>query len=747
MSRKNLSPRYRQQDYRPKVYQQNSFKLGSYNDLPTTEVPSTATHLLYNTISRGSIVDSRMGTKRWGNPVENKTSARLPDYVFSKSIIMTTLAPDKTRQWIFNNWVLQQNAVGDYLTYYYNGKYISEKIISVDHNTGEGCFTETFNYDNITIANVNVGYPLGGIIYDDNSDRVFIAMGPDFYYCDGYYMESWNKLPFIGSLDSRPSYGITSFDIKNKTVYGFNSNGLYKVIADATTPYFIKTNTPIPTKRIEHVDADIDNPEMPADVFPSGVTPYARKRVYTMSRLLEPGSKQRNELDKPPIWETGGVSTDNDANIDFGIYWSEFECSPEHPHDNITLYPAENSNQATHYSLYGTFNIERQEGIKEDGNNPEELIWELDIPVLNVFETTIFQEPGPDTYVLKLANSGIFPNYISDYDLNTDYKIINTDPALSGVIGPINYNITGIDRGTNHIDISTTYDLGNVGDTVFITMGVENTGVVNIYNDVITFTSMSHPPIEGDTIYIDTYPVTLTETLQYGPTEFIFKFTSPLNNFSDGIYNVAYNLAPRNVQSILTDSDLRARQEVRPMLMRFWTPIQNGALGVVHSAFCFIAQQDEVRLEYSQLSKGFEYLIGYHNKSFQFDELEDTISEISKFSTFVSVKCKTSTVSIPITKYTRSGYPSVGRFVYVLDMTTTVSNSIGSTGVGSSAKILGEDIEMVITNEPGLRIFDGNKYSENLFSEKLMTKLKLLISNYSTTYASDLGFVVFGRQE
>lgn len=65
---------------------------------------------------------------------------------------------------------------------------------------------------------------------------------------------------------------------------------------------------------------------------------------------------------------------------------------------------------------------------------------------------------------------------------------------------------------------------------------------------------------------------------------------------------------------------------------------------------------------------------------------------------------------------------------------------------GSLANIdIGRHI--MITNEPATRIFDGNRYSENIASQRLMEELRSLNMATSAIYHAICGYVFWGNNQ
>jgi len=744
MTRRNVLPVLRRSEYKLKNYMQESFRTGMYNDPPTTEVPSTSVHYLYNTLSRGGYLETRSGTREWGNYETNVPALPLPDFVENVQASTWMDSPDDLeRVWDFSIEI-EGLVVGDYITYEQPGTFtrVSEKITWIDpndvtivHTESRWCIAGVFNLF------VSVGAPLDGMYYEKKHDKVVVCTGHKFFVSNNYTMTEWREAILLGLTDDpdvmaglTPARGTTTFVSKDGVVYAFNANGLYRVDVGKEFPTALKTNTGVPVERLEDKNVDEINPEKPYN----DTYKFGRKRVYTYCRLADT-MVPRNKSKKQPEWESGGVQIDEDNKRDFGAVWSVDPCSPDNPHVVSMLVPPTDEQHLTHYRVYSTLNIDKETGIKYEGNNPEELIWEIDVPVVNSFKG-LSEGPVVAPQVYRINAGVVDHEFISEKG-----PAIVVEATTSGVLNKYEGNFE-FGYGTEYLDIILPGATLTDGEEYIVLAGAKEAGRVTYENGVITFDSSTVDDaslllVPGTMVYSNTAVFTVIEKTG----AYKFKVSSGVNT-SDGEYIVGWGeLTERSIYSTVTDTDLLARIESWPMVMRFWEPLQSGELGTINGAFCFVGAIGDGRVEYSQMTKGFEYLMGQHNPIFQYTELDDALSEITSMASSVILKCKTSTVYLTTSKYTTGGYPNVGRSVFIIQYEYTASDSIGTNGVGCSVRVPGENKEMVLTNEPALRLFDGKNYGDNLLEQKLMTKLQELKGEYACTYTKDLGFVFWGR--
>ncbi len=102
-----------------------------------------------------------------------------------------------------------------------------------------------------------------------------------------------------------------------------------------------------------------------------------------------------------------------------------------------------------------------------------------------------------------------------------------------------------------------------------------------------------------------------------------------------------------------------------------------------------------------------------------------------------------SLLSVPLNTFTTERNDATGEAWLKLSSQNELDANVGSTDFGGSVKT-DEGVEMVITNEPAIRMFDGQKYSENLATDRIMGELQKLNSVYAASYDPINGFIFWG---
>lgn len=749
--RHNFEQRSREQAERSITRNQNDFAFGVYNDIPSSEIPERGVYYLNNLQNLGFSVQTRSGTRNWGNYKTSEASVQFPNIADGISL-SSVISGQGRRTWTStSDNTFSVLDIGNFIVRQLDGKTVSEEIlVYVDDKT---VTTRTSTSDTGETEVVSIGGPLNGWLYSDVWDRVIALVGDVVFVSKDRYMTEWYKAQFIGipnGLDSltttAPTNAISTFEEYNNAIYFFNSGGIYKVEMSSYPYCFYKVNTSCPKRKIGDTGNLSTEPELP-----DGTEQYlyGRKRSYTISRLSGEGERDHRSPNVTIEWESGGVIVDETQDRDYGVSWEYPKANyPADPDDGSRAFPRvptvpygsilaeEDSIHATHLTVYGSLNIHPEYGISRSGNEPELLIFEEDIPVVTVVNISVgaFLRSTP---------------FIDYYELGSGGEDVPDNIATSNGFASVDGEtvVVGIDKDAGEMSFTKTTGI-NVGDVLAISFGSDipikatklgsniTIDLVGSEKDITELLQYGMPIYwsDGSIDYIKEY-ISNTEIVIWEGT------TQPSGKLSGALFS------PRElkVTPSVSDADLKVRSEVRFMQSRFWTPVENSDLGVISGGFCFFARSNTEIVKYTQLSQKFEYFIGYHNEPLQNIAItNDVVKELRGFDNLVAIRCSGSTKAVSSSDYTSNEYAN-SRYVFVVNNINETSKTIGSSGVGSSAKIFGTNSEWVITSEPALRMFDGINYGENVLDNKLMNKLLELQNSYSTWHDPNWGLIWWGR--
>lgn len=165
--------------------------------------------------------------------------------------------------------------------------------------------------------------------------------------------------------------------------------------------------------------------------------------------------------------------------------------------------------------------------------------------------------------------------------------------------------------------------------------------------------------------------------------------------------------------------------------------------------FIFVAPRGGKTISYGQIGYGLDYQMGYYNPRFQYENLDDVIVALRKLPDILVILCSTKTRRIPVNISKSVPIPGTDAIVSVVTGITDVDEDIGCVDEGSIGEF-GESALIFITNEPGLRVFDGYRYGPNMLIDQqtrdwmIRDDFRNLQSAVSAFYDADEGYVVFG---
>jgi hypothetical protein len=185
---------------------------------------------------------------------------------------------------------------------------------------------------------------------------------------------------------------------------------------------------------------------------------------------------------------------------------------------------------------------------------------------------------------------------------------------------------------------------------------------------------------------------------------------------------------------------------VYSLIQRFWAPLPSCDIGCITAGMMWTADSDTNDMDYSQMIRGYEYLSGYHNPAKQTTSFTDQIRAIKECRDYLVVFCSNSTHGISLNTFNTDTIPEVGTEVTTISGQTVLDKNIGLHDSGSIAAIPNGGY-LLITNEPGVRMFDGSQYSEDYAEDRLTKTLRTLQAGMACIYNAITGFVFWGLDE
>lgn len=380
------------------------------------------------------------------------------------------------------------------------------------------------------------------------------------------------------------------------------------------------------------------------------------------------------------------------------------------------LTPPANEQQWTHYSIYGTKDSGDTYGILNDRN---QYVWIDDIPVMKAFSA------ARDVLGNIVASNGTFE--VSDVGSTIRWADGSTDTIAtyvnsSTVTGTAGAAITAQGAAIGAIRIVTASQSGTV-----IT---RTSGTVFVSSDV------------GKTFYwADGYSVYIKEFISGTQV----RVAENQNHSSQG---GCWDPTTRHFNDAVSDEVIENRIYNYLLRQRFWTELPVVNTGGIAPGFMFCAVRGQSTIYYSQMSLGLEYLAGYFNPAFQYELLDDALESFEHFPDQCILFCASSTKRISVNVSKQETVPGTNAVVTLITGVTTVDPEIGCLDFGSIRNIE-EGRQILVTSEPGVRMFDGYGYGPNIALDsagngRMLDSLRTLQSALASSYDPIEGYIIWG---
>jgi hypothetical protein len=706
---------------------QNDFSAGMIQDVPASLIPEQGLAELDNIIDYGDRLTTRTGTKQWSTTI-------LPSLRTGYNVTSTVTGTTRTVVWV-SGTTFTADDIGNFFVFA-DGTH--ERI-----RTNADTHTITTETDVTTAKNTTTGYIRGAInciYYHKVLKKIVILIGTKIYISDAVTISSWTQAYSCSSVD--PSNFISSAQEYNNCVFIFNSNGIFKLDLTAAPYSFYKCNSANPTTRI--IDSIPTTAQLAAD---STLDDYKYRYIYSYSRFDGTSVLGDRQTSGALYTQESGINDLDLKLVDYATVYKNTDIGIVSTGSTIpnsvslTLY-APTDYHWTHYSLYRTkdVGINGQDTITGAGNFDTQFFWVKDIPIVKAFKLTKTVYSGSTYKVARSDSNGGF----NQHDTGATIKVSNGDSLVIQQVYPVTTSTLYYDN--------TLYQ-----NTLTLTVG---SGLFTDLAGCIGATDCFIGDQSGTTVTAPTTRfllVDINKTLFWadGTTSLITSVASDnsatctvLDSNTRSSMACAYNPTNRSITDYNPDSIIEASGTSYPVNNRFWQPLPQCNLGSIAFGFMLTCARDDNYLYYSQISQGFEYWMGYYYPGLQQNIFKDSIRAIWETIDNFVIYGSLSTYIIPATMIIENRDDISGTNTLVLSGQTIVDPNIGCLDSGSIQDIdLGKQI--LITNEPAVRIFDGRKkqYSESLSEDKISDLLRTLETFTSSSYDPWNGYIFWGLIE
>lgn len=364
------------------------------------------------------------------------------------------------------------------------------------------------------------------------------------------------------------------------------------------------------------------------------------------------------------------------------------------------------------------------------GNNTELYIWNTDIPVAKAFTASMsgititltagefvpgdngsrFRFQNGDEYDLVLyVSSTVFLTAVTGTQVSQS-AAIGGDGSLGKAIRVITIQQSGTTVTRQSGDLFSSNDVGRI---LFLSDGTEL--------HVVSYTDTSTVEVlEDATIAIDTAACIEPKTRKWYDTT------------RDNPY--------------LTSPNLRSRITNYSLQNRFFIPMPNCNIGEVTANMLWAALRNDSIIYYCPADTNYRYQAGFHYQQEQREFVQDAIIEMSETGDYLSIKCIHTTRALPLNTFTSIDLPQAATAIIKSAGNFMVDERIGIKHYGGVCRVDRKQ-QIVITSEPGIRIFNGLEYGENLATDRIVKELEKMKVGYACCYDPINGFTFWGLDE
>lgn len=172
----------------------------------------------------------------------------------------------------------------------------------------------------------------------------------------------------------------------------------------------------------------------------------------------------------------------------------------------------------------------------------------------------------------------------------------------------------------------------------------------------------------------------------------------------------------------------------------------NCNIGEVTANMLWAAIRQNTIIYYSPADTNYRHQAGYFYEQEQREFVQDAIIELSEIGDYLSIKCIHTTRALPLNTFTGIELTSAGTSIIKCAGNFMVDEHIGIKHYGGVCRIDRKQ-QIVITSEPGIRLFNGNDYGDNLATDRIIKELEKMKVGYACCYDPINGFTFWGLDE
>jgi hypothetical protein len=387
---------------------------------------------------------------------------------------------------------------------------------------------------------------------------------------------------------------------------------------------------------------------------------------------------------------------------------------------------------ARHIALYATLDIGDNGTDPETGapNNQQLYVWLADVPIMKAYTASIdasgnllitegYLETGDIGCILQAADG-------------TVVQVSSVDSAQTGSVvdvGESSYSSGAI--------ASTSWSLGN-GDTMTVSQSGTTVTIEGGTAPDLTSADERKPVFLPDGRVKRIKEVLTTTTFQTDESETLASTAAGMNP--------TYRKYTDHTQDAVPG--LRSRIRAWTLQQRAWTPIPNANLVLATRALLFSGVANGTIVHYSEITRGWEHLCGYHNELAQVIQTKNPISDLVQHKESVIIRCVKNTEEVLTTSTQTVTNEDIGESHVELTAQNPVDTAVGAIDWSGTTKD-DRGIEVLITQEPAIRIFDGRNYSDDNLADGHIQKkvLRKLQPAYSVGYHPHIGLIIYGSDD
>jgi hypothetical protein len=503
-----------------------------------------------------------------------------------------------------------------------------------------------------------------------------------------------------------------------KDIVLFNANGIFRIRFDAypLSPVAWKINDPGPLA-----------PLTSQTLLPGAI--YTYWGLYTMSLLIGDVYTNDRTSSLMDIYQQScpnGVYTGTQQ--DYAVMLATTAVQPGAQLDWATFTMPAGSKGWTHFTLWRTRNI--SPAGQALGNLPYNFIWALDVPIGKAFKAS------------RALNTGVITASVGTFDETDAGNTILWSDGSTDIIAVVNSStqVTSQFTGTAALsNLACGIGVGTAGHISGNVLSAAQSGInitVSASQPSYSLTSAD----EGKVIFWADGGVSIIKNVITSTTAIAGRFQ---NHSSQP---AVLNASTRVVADTTTDDTLTIRLNSGDSFYllenELSTPLPSSAIGCVGNGSLISATNNE--LDYCDTDTN--YLTGYHRQDEQhIDKMWGNVQEFRVLLDRIIIRTTTSTFEITTTSPTQGGNTAIGESFFVLPDPAVVDNSIGVNG--RSSVLLSNGNEIVLTQEPALKTFNGTQYSANEAEGRFQREIAKFKRPVFMSYSPARGLLIWGYQD